>query len=281
MRVSGPNASITLKGIGEINGKVDVIGKVPFGSYSSLFSRSLINSNPLFSKTFGSTANASASFFNNAATLSYQGVNLDSTNNTQITNGVRSFVQDPVFQASIDLDRAIGSLIGFPNGLGITLPTINLGIAKVSGSVNLADLLLNYTASIRQQITAQADKITGILKMENGSNLNYTVGQNLTLPKSVYDKNKDGKLDITGTFTKSGTISNVTDLVSTVGASLSALSGSIQAKFNVPFLGERSVGGSIGPLYSTALNLPSSSINAFTNTWNAVLGTSTNSFSLT
>jgi hypothetical protein len=31
LRVSGPNASNTIKGIGDLDGKVDVIGKVPFG----------------------------------------------------------------------------------------------------------------------------------------------------------------------------------------------------------------------------------------------------------
>ena len=109
--------------------------------------------------------------------------------------------------------------------------------------------------------------------MENGALVPYTIGSTLELPLSVYDSNKDGKLDITGTFTKSGSLNNNTKLVNTFQAGADFLKASASASF----LGSVGFGplASVGP-YS--LGVPS--IPLVNNTWSDVLGSSTKAFSL-
>jgi hypothetical protein len=279
--VSGPSATATVEGRFDINGNVRLLGKTPVTSWSTVWSRGFSNSAPLFSRTFSSTGTASASFFGGLASVTYDGVNLSTTssNNSQLVNGVRSYIKDPVLRASLDLDQAVGRFVGLPNGLTFGA-SVNFGIVRASASLTLADAALNYTGSVAQTIDAKVDRITGTLNIE-GKQVPYTVGSQLTLPLSTYDANNDGKLDITGLFSKQGTVTNKTEVVNDLGARFQALLGSASGTFNYLF-GSRSVGGSFGPVFDSGnFNLASAAFTAYSNSWAANLGTKSLGFTLT
>ena len=281
--VTGPQATLKVDGRFDIGADIYLQAKTPLTNWSSFARKSFSNSNRLFSKTFSSTGNASVKLFNSAVGLSYQGVNLSTTaaNNTQQTNGVTSRVKDPIIGASLDLDAAVGSFLGLPTGLALSA-SAKLGPLKASGSLELADARLNYTGSVDQTLKATVDTITGGLSIE-GKFFNYTVGTKATLPKATYDANKDGKLSITGTFAKQGKITNRTDIVNDFSARVSALAGKASATATVPDpkwynpfnTREATIfSAGFGPLYDSGnFSLASNSINAYNNTWNANLGT--------
>jgi hypothetical protein len=273
LSVTGPSASATITGRFDIDGDAYVLADTPFSNWSKIWKRSIFNGNPLFSRTFSSTGTADVSLLGGAASLSYQGVNLSTTSaqNTQLTNGVRSTIVDPVLRASLDLDRSIGTFLGLPNGLTFGA-SASLGPLSASASLTLADALLNYQASISQSISATVDNITGLLTLEGGQKLPYTVGNRVTLPRSVYDVNRDGKLDVSGVFTKNGTVTNRTDIVNDVSARLTALSGSVKGKFNY-FFGSKTVKSGFGPLYDSGdYRLAGNTFNAYNNSWATQLG---------
>ena len=174
-----------------------------------------------------------------------------------------------------------GRFLGLPNGLTLSAST-NIWPLKASGSLTLADARLNYTGSIDQTLQATIDAITGSLNVE-GTPLDYTVGTTTTLPKATYDANNDGKIDISGTFFKQGKITNRTDVVNNLSARLTALSGQARATATVPnpvwynpFRTREALifSGGFGPLFDSGkIDIASIPINAFENTWNANLGT--------
>ena len=274
----GPNATVTVSGRADINGNVYILGDSPFTDWKKLWSNNIAFNSPLFTKSFGSGSSQSVSLLGNIVSLDYQGINLDSSSSTNFGDGVRSNVLDPVFKASLDLDKAIGTFIGYPNGLNFGA-SINLGALKGSASLTLADLSLEYSASIAQQISAKVDSVTGILNLEGGKKLNYKVGDLATLPRAIYDVNNDGKLDITGVFTKMGTVANNTDIVTNARAVFEALKASISAEVKVFGFSKR-FSANAGPLVKADWDLMTDTFNAYSNTWSANLGTSTQSFSL-
>ena len=278
LTVAGPNATVTVSGRADINGNVYILGDSPFTDWKKLWSNNIAFNSPLFTKSFGSGSSQSVSLLGNIVSLDYQGINLDSSSSTNFGDGVRSNVLDPVFKASLDLDKAIGTFIGYPNGLNFGA-SINLGALKGSASLTLADLSLEYSASIAQQISAKVDSVTGILNLEGGKKLNYKVGDLATLPRAIYDVNNDGKLDITGVFTKMGTVANNTDIVTNARAVFEALKASISAEVKVFGFSKR-FSANAGPLVKADWDLMTDTFNAYSNTWSANLGTSTQSFSL-
>jgi hypothetical protein len=232
-------------------------------------------STPLFSRTFSTASNASIGLPAGVGSVDFLGINLNTTANTQLANGVRSSVNDPLFSVNLDLDALAGKLVGLPNGLTFGRSG-SFGPLSYNASFTLADIYTRYNGNISQDLTATVDSVTGVranLRMENGAVVPYTIGSTLELPFSAYDSNRDGKLDITGTFTKSGTLNNNTKLINTLQAGADFLKGSA----GVSLLG--SVG--FGPLVSAGpYNLFSSPITLINNTWSDILGSSTQAFSL-
>ena len=289
--VNGPSATLTVDGRFDVNANVYLQGRTPFTGWSNIWSRSFSNNSPIFSRSFSSTGSASVSLLGGTANLSYQGVNLSTTsaNNSQLTRGVRSRIKDPVIGASLDLDRALGTFVRLPNGLTFEA-SANLGLLKASTSLTLADASLNYTGSVEQTLDAVIDRVTGALTIE-GKPFNYTVGTQATLPKATYDANGDNRLDISGIFTKQGTVTNRTDVVNDLTTRVTALSGSVSATATVPnpvwynpFRTREATifSAGVGPLYDSGnFNLASNSINAYNNSWTANLGTKTLGFALT
>ena len=98
LSVTGPEAILNVDGRFDVGANVYLQGKTPFSSWSRRRIGSFSNTRPMFSRTFNSTSNASAELFNGAASLQYQGINLNTTaaNNTQLTNGLISRIVDPV-----------------------------------------------------------------------------------------------------------------------------------------------------------------------------------------
>ncbi|MFN6132578.1 MAG: hypothetical protein ACK46L_06675 [Synechococcaceae cyanobacterium] len=288
--VNGPSATLKVDGRFDVNASVYLQARTPFTGWSNIWSRSLSNNTPLFSRSFSSTGSASVSLLGGTASLSYQGVNLSTTsaNNSQLIRGVRSRIKDPVIGASLDLDRALGTFVGLPSGLTFG-GSASLGPLKGSASLTLADAGINYTGSIDQTLDAVVDRVTGTLTIE-GKSLNYTVGTQVTLPKATYDANRDNKLDISGIFTKEGTVTNRTDVVNDLSARVKALSGSVRATARVPdpvwynpFRTREATifSASVGPLYDSGnFNLTSNSINAYSNSWATNFGTKSLSFAL-
>jgi hypothetical protein len=283
LSVTGPNATLKVDGRFDVGADIYLQGKTPLTSWSRFASRSFSNRSPLFSRTFNSTGRASVDLFNGAVSLAYQGINLDTTaaNNTQLANGVISRIKDPVIGASLDLDAAVGRFLGLPSGLTLSA-SATIWPLKARGSLILADARLNYAGSVDQTLQATIDAITGSLNIE-GKPLRYTVGTSATLPKATYDSNKDGKLNISGTFSKQGRVTNRTDIVNDLSGRVTALAGDASATATVPDptwwnpfrIREATIfSGGFGPLYDSGnIGIASRSINAFNNTWNANLGT--------
>lgn len=281
--VTGPQATLQVDGRLDVNANVYLQAKTPLTSWSRFASRSFSNSNPLFSRSFSSTGNASVDLLNGTVSLGYQGINLNTTaaNNTQLANGIISRIKDPVIGASLDLDAAVGRFLGLPSGLTLSA-SASIWPLKARGSLTLADARLNYTGSIDQTLQATIDSITGSLNIE-GKPFLYTVGTAAVLPKATFDSNKDGRLAISGTFSKQGKITNRTDIVNDVSARLTALAGEASATATVPNpvwwnpfrTREAQIwSGGFGPLYDSGdYRFASGAINAFNNTWNANLGT--------
>jgi hypothetical protein len=282
LTVTGPSASLKIDGRFDLNGDVYLQGRTPFSGWSRFWNRSVSNNSPIFSRTFSSTGSASVSLLGGTANLSYQGVNLSTTfaNNIQLTRGVRSRIKDPVIGASLDLDRAVGSFVGLPNGLTFGA-SARFGPLKASASLTLADASLNYTGSVDQTLEAVVDRVTGVLTIE-GKAFNYTVGTQAVLPKATYDANRDNKLDITGLFTKQGTVTNRTDVVNDLTARATALSGELSATATVPnpvwynpFRTREATifSAGFGPVFDSGpFSIASNTINAYSNSWAANLG---------
>jgi hypothetical protein len=273
LSVTGPSASATISGRFDINGEAYLQADTPFNNWTKIWSRSIFNGNPLFTRTFSSTGSTNIGLFGGAGNIAYQGVNLSTTaaQNTQIAQGVRSTIVDPVLRASLDLDRSVGAFLGLPNGLTFGA-SARLGPLSGFASITLADALINYQASISQSISAQVEKLTGTLILENNQSVPYEVGKSIALSRSVYDVNGDGILDIRASFAKHGSVRNKTDIVNDVTARLTALSGSVGGRFDY-FFGSKSFERSFGPLYDSGdYRLGGNSFNAYNNTWAAQLG---------
>jgi hypothetical protein len=288
LSVTGPNVTATMDGRLDTNFSAYLnyiypgnraVWYNPFRSTwkstGNLLPSWLNRSTPLFTKTFNTAGNASFGLPAGAGSADFLGINLNTVSNTQIGTGVRSSVNDPLFSVNLDLDALAGRLVGLPTGL--TFGTSgSFGPMSYNVSLTLADIYAKYNGNISQDLTATVDSVTGVkasLTMENGAVVPYTIGSTLELPLSAYDSNNDGKLDITGAFTKSGTLNNNTELINTFQAGADFL----KASAGVRYLG--SVG--FGPLASVGpYNLGSAPTTLFNNTWSDILGASTQSFSL-
>lgn len=288
LTVTGPNVTAAISGrldtsfsayLNYIYPGSDAVWWNPFrakwNSTGNLLPSFLNRSTPLFTATFNSANSSSVSLPAGVGSADFLGINLNTASNTQISNGVRSSVNDPLFSLNLDLDALAGKLIGLPNGLTWS-KSGSFGPLGYDLSLTLADIYAKYNGNISQDLTAKVDSITGVkanLKMENGAIVPYTIGSTLELPLSAYDSNKDGKLDITGIFTKSGTLNNTTKLINTFQAGADF----IKAQASASLLG--SVG--FGPLASVGpYSFSSSPITLVNNTWSDVLGSSTQAFSL-
>jgi hypothetical protein len=288
LSVTGPNVTATIDGRLDTNFSArlnysylgnNAVWYNPFRSIwqstGNLLPSWLNRSTPLFSKTFNTAGNASFGLPAGVGSADFLGINLNTASNSQIGMGVRSSVNDPLFSVSLDLGAFAGKLVGLPSGL--TFDTSgSFGPLSYYARLTLATMYAIYNGNISQDLTATVDSVTGVkasLRMENGAVVPYTIGSTLELPLSTYDSNNDGKLDITGAFTKSGTLNNNTKLINTFQAGAYFLNASA----GVSGLG--SVG--LGPLASVGpYNLFSAPATLFNNTWSDTLGASTRSFSL-
>lgn len=282
LKITGPSAFASVTGRGDIDGSAYVLATVPGTDWNKIFSKSFSNSSPLFSRSFSSKSPQSISLFGGAANLAYDGINLDTKSNTQLANGVRSNGLSSFLTGTLDIDKIVGTILGYPSGLSFDA-TASFGALSVSAALTLADIFLKYKASISQQISATVDSITGLLKLENGQSLNYKIGDSIVLPRATNDTNNDGILNFKGSFTKWGTISNKTDILTDTTAGLNALAGSVSAAFKVkvgPISLNKTISKSVGPLFSSSWNLASDSFNAYQKSWNTALGTLDKSFSL-
>ncbi len=260
LSVTGPEATLQVDGRFDISGSVYLRGRSFWGSWSRRNIMTFSNGEPLFSRKFNSTDNLSLDVFG-LGKLSYSGISLNTTsaNNIQLSDGVISRIVDPMINANLDLDAVAGRFLGLPTGLTLSASAFGFG-----ASLTLADAKMSYTGSINQTLQAKIDTITGTLNVE-GKPLNYTVGSTITLPKTTYDSNNDGKLDISGSFFKQGKIINNTDLINSLSSRLTGLSGKLSA-----FGWSRN----LGPLFDSGpIAIASRAIDIFDNTWNANLGT--------
>ena len=282
--VKGASFNLDLTGRGDIDANAYLLYTYPGVGWKDTNLLSIKNTSPLFQKSFNSKQPQSFNLFNGAANIDYSGLNLDTASNAQIANGVKSSANSPLLGVTLDVDNIIGKFVGLPNGLNFS-KSVKFGPLSASASLDLLNVTLGAKTSLAQEITAKVDVITGSLMMENGSSINYKVGDSIILPLSTYDQNKDGILDIKFDYTKQGTLANKTDLVLNTNAGAALLSGNVagNAKINLPWpLKDIKYGKSYdyGPLASSDWPITSNTFNLFDKSWGANLGTGSNQLSL-
>jgi hypothetical protein len=270
--VKGPSLNLDLAGRGDFNANAYLKSIYPFApgwGDKNVFSSQADYT--FFRQSFNSKQPQALNLFNGAALIDYSGLNLDTISNAQLAKGVRSSVQRPLLEAKLDIDNILGQVWGYPN---FAVPT-NLYIfgLSASASLDLLDAELGLKTSLAQNITAQVDKITGLLKLEDGSFINYKVGDSITLPLSKYDKNKNGKLGISFKYKKQGTLENKTDLLVEVDSSVKLFSGTVAGKADLGLVGTYDKSYSFGPLASASWPITSNTYNLFDKSWAANLGT--------
>jgi hypothetical protein len=270
--VKGASLNVDLTGRGDIDANVSLLYKLPSRAWNGQPIRSIKNTSPLFQESFNSKQPRSINLFNGAATINYSGLNLDTASNAQLANGVKSSANSALLGVTLDIDNLIGKYVGLPNGLNFSWSE-KFGALSASASLDLLNITLGAKTSLAQEITAKLDVITGSLILENGSSINYKVGDSIILPLSTYDQNNDGKLDLKFEYTKQGTLANKTDLVLNTSAGAALFSGNVSGNatiklpFNLKLSYSKSYG--FGPLASADWPITSNTFNLFDKSWAA------------
>jgi len=280
LQVTGPSLQLGLKAAADVNLDAYIKYKSPLDkSATTVPLVKYAYNKELFNYNFDSKTPQSISLFGDAATISYYGLNLDTTNNSQVTNGVKSSVDSKVLGVNLDIDNIIGKFYGLPSGLSVDYSK-SFGPLSASVKGTLANLGLGANLSIAQDITAKVDSITGKLKFEDGTSVDYKVGDKLTLSAAQYDKNKDGKLGLDFNFTKNGTLANKTSVILKTNIDYELLDGSVTAKAGVKVFGKEynvvDKSWNMGPAYVGDLPLTSTPLTVFDKSWAMALGTGSN-----
>ena len=152
LTVTGPNVTATIDGRLDTNLSAylnyiypgnDAVWYNPFRSKwmstGNLLPSAFNRSTPLFSRTFNTASSASIPLPAGVGSADFLGVNLNTTSNTQLANGVRSSVNDPLFSINLDLDALAGKLVGLPNGLTFG-KSGSFGPLNYNLSLTLADI---------------------------------------------------------------------------------------------------------------------------------------------
>jgi hypothetical protein len=273
--VNGPQLRLGVQGRADIDARAYLNYTYPSSGWKSVDLARYTNTNPFYQANFSTTQNASIGLFGGAASINYQGINLSTTraNNIQFGNGVISRVKDPILNLQLDVDNIIGKFLGLPSGLALSR-TFSAGRFSLSGNLDIADIKANLNSSIAQDLSARVDSITGVLRMENGSQIPYRVGDTLTFSASQYDTNRDGAVDVLTNFAKRGTLNNTTNLLLSGNVDTSFLSGNVRAKFNNPWpIPDISKSWGFGPVFDPApWTVAETSINVYNRSWGLDLG---------
>jgi hypothetical protein len=202
-----------------------------------------------------------------------QTLSTTAANNIQFGNGVISRVKDPVLNLQLDVDNIIGKFLGLPNGLAFS-KNFSVGRLSLSGNLDIADIKANLNSSIAQDLSARVDKITGVLKMEDGSRVPYKVGDTLTFSFSQYDKNNDGIVDVLTNFTKKGVLNNTTNILLSGNIDTAFLSGEASVKYDSPKpVKDISKSWGFGPAWDPApRTVAEASVKVYDKSWQLNLG---------
>jgi hypothetical protein len=277
--VKGASLNVDLTGRGDIDANVSLLYKIPSSGWNGQPILSIKNTSPLFQESFNSKQSRSINLFNGAATINYSGLNLDTASNAQLANGVKSSANSALLGATLDIDNIIGKYVGLPNGLNFS-SSAKFGPLSASASLDLLNITLGAKTSVAQEITAKVDVITGSLILENGSSVNYKVGDSIILPLSTYDQNNDGKLDLKFEYTKLGTLANKTDLLLNTSAGAAFFSGNVSGNATINLLFKKKLtynkSYGFGPLASADWPITSNTFNLFDKSWAAILGAGSN-----
>jgi len=272
LNVKGPSLQLGLKAGASVNLDAYVKYQVPTEKVKTVNLANYAYNKDLFSYNFDSATPKSIDLFSGAASVKYFGLNLDTATNTQVTNGVKSSVENNLLGVNLDIDNIIGKAYGMPSGLSVNYSK-SFGPLSTSIKGTLANLDLGATLSMSQDITAKVDSITGKLNLEDGSSLDYKVGDELTLSLEKYDKNKDGKLSLNYDFTKNGILANKTSINVKTNAGFELLDGSVSGKAKFSGATILDLNYNLGPAYSGNLPLTSNSFTVFDKSWNTAIGT--------
>ena len=265
-----PFVALNLEGLFQSQASFKLKGDIPLDGKSWRYSGDLLpgilDQNVSFFKLNLDTRDSSREIplLGNALTTQFLGINLDTDRSFTRDGVMHSVAEDDLFNVNLDLDAAVGSFFGLPNGL-----SFDFDWSVVKANFTLADLDVTLTASARQEMTAKVDSVTGQLLMENGQRLNYTVGQELELSLATYDTNGDGLIQFSTLLNKQATFANDTDILLTASADFSAIQGGVSASLGD--LGR--LGSSFGPvIHPGPWNLGQIGFDAYNTQWSANVG---------
>ena len=177
------------------------------------------------------------------------------------------------FTATVDVDNIISESKYIPPFE--YSEEIDLGLGDLEVELNLFDVDLKVAVNVEQEFTLQLDSLTGLLTLENGQQIHYTVGDELTLPHNA-DANGDGYLEVTTTITPNVTLTNKTSVSYDLDLDLSALSGSAEYEVNY-LLDSYSDDVGFGAAWSDSVDLVSGDIFSYDETF-ALSGFGTESY---
>ena len=235
--VNGPQLSLGVQGRSDMDAAAYLNYTYPSSGWRSAELARYQSTVPFYQQIFRTTNSASIPLYDGAASINYQGINLSTTaaNNIQLGNGVISRVKDPVLNLQLDVEKIILHLMGASMNNSIAKSrSFSMGRFSLAANVDIADIKANLNSSIAQDFSAKVDSVTGVLKMEDGSEIPYKVGDTVTFSASKYDANRDGAVDMLTNFAKLGTVNNTTNFL--LGGNIDAyfMAGNVSAKFNNP-----------------------------------------------
>jgi hypothetical protein len=293
LNVKGANLKLALAGIADIDINTYLEYKMPYSDWEKKVLPSIRNTAKLFDYSFFSNL-PQYQDFQGFGNIDYHGLNLDTTSYTQLERGVQSSANSSLLDATLDVDAILALILkksikkpkekplkdGSPaSGFAISGEfDTGLGL-KASYDLDFLNILLKANTSISQNISANVDNITGILKLDGKEYGNYAVGDKITLPLSKYDNNNDGVISVNFDYTRLGRVSNKTDLELNTSAELDCLSGNIAGTADLYFA-KYSDSTGFGPLFSSVYPITSNTINISDISWGTSFGTGSNSFDM-
>ena len=290
LNVQGPSLELVMTGLASIEAVADLRTKTPGNSWEIDNLIRLKSSSELFKQTFSFVdVDSKIGLFDDAVSIKLPRFNLATDKNVNIANGVTSTAESELIGVYMDVDRTIGMALALAAPPEAIVPSLNIDIewnlgagVKVGATLDILNFELGEKASLKQDISATVDTIIGTLRTENGSSLNYKVGDLITLPLSVYDANKDGVIDFDFNYTKKGSVANSTDFVLATEAIVSAGSLGLYAKLDsgIPLVPSIGINYDLPPLWQQNLPITSSSYNVYKDSWNVDLATGSNHLSI-
>ncbi|NJM45814.1 MAG: VCBS repeat-containing protein [Alkalinema sp. RU_4_3] len=182
-----------------------------------------------------------------------------------------------LLKANLDLDNLLARIVGKIPKLkpvgealkkleGKVGGSVDLGVTTAYGGAtwNLFDAEFSNRLGLKTNLNLFADNLAGTLYLEDGRQQNFTVGQDLTFNVGA-DVNGDGFINMSATVALTASFENKTALAYQGALEMEALSAS--GKIGA---GELSAGGSIGPVWSYAKDIPG--LNAETSLYDRKFG---------